>query len=394
MKLLFVSAYPVWPNNNGSRQRIFALVRGFSERHQVTLLAPCGEEPLTNAVELRDRCARIIEAGRPAGKKEGYHMWSPHRLKSLVSSRLPRFAQGWEWQEGQEWMQSLARSENFDLVWAERSWVAEMVLKAGFQRVIVDVDMLESIYQSRLLRSSGWYWSKPLHYADLIKLYLYELNLARRFNRLVICKEEDRLFFGRLKDRVHVVPNGVEDLPECDPKKEQPGELLFVGILNYEPNTDAVDYFSRTVLPALRRSHPDVRLQVVGRGPIGELRALHDGKMCTIHEDVPDLTPYYEAATLVIAPIRLGGGTRLKILESLAYGKATVATSVAIEGIDLRPGVDIAVADDPNTFARVCGDLLDDARARSALGKAGRERVLEKYRWEAIVKSAEQLLLT
>jgi glycosyltransferase involved in cell wall biosynthesis len=116
--------------------------------------------------------------------------------------------------------------------------------------------------------------------------------------------------------------------------------------------------------------------------------------MCIIHEDVPDLAPFYEAAKVVIAPIRLGSGTRLKILESLAYGKATVATSIAIEGIDLRPGVDIAVADDPDTFARVCGDLLDDARARSALGKTGRERVMEKYRWEAIVKSAEQLLLT
>jgi glycosyltransferase involved in cell wall biosynthesis len=119
---------------------------------------------------------------------------------------------------------------------------------------------------------------------------------------------------------------------------------------------------------------------------------LHDGSTCVVHGLVPDVTPYFEQAAVVVAPIRQGSGTRLKVLEALGRGKAVVATSVAAEGLDLRPGVDLEIADDPEAFARACAHLLADPAARRELGATGRRRVLERYRWEDIGAMAEKVL--
>ena len=104
------------------------------------------------------------------------------------------------------------------------------------------------------------------------------------------------------------------------------------------------------------------------------------------------MTPYFEKAMLVVAPIRMGSGTRIKVLETLARGKAMVATSTAIEGLDLRPGVDLIVADRADQFADECARLLRDPAARQQLGSAGRQRVLERYRWSNVAREAERAL--
>jgi glycosyltransferase involved in cell wall biosynthesis len=137
-------------------------------------------------------------------------------------------------------------------------------------------------------------------------------------------------------------------------------------------------------MPGIQGQLSDACLSVVGKEAESDIRQLHDGQACFVHGHVPDVTPYYESAGLVIAPIRLGSGTRLKILEALMLGKALVASSVAIEGLDLRPGIDLEVADTPSSFANACLELMRDERRRHRLGQAGRERVLERYEWVRI----------
>src|SRR5262249_52274512 len=162
--------------------------------------------------------------------------------------------------------------------------------------------------------------------------------------------------------------------------------------MDYEPNIDAACFFGNSIFPQVRQLQATASFHIVGRNPSPLVLALRDGANIVVHGRVPDVTPYFERASVVVAPIRQGGGTRLKVLEALGRGKALVATSTAAEGLDLRPGVDLEIMDDPDAFARTCARLLGDPVARQRLGTSGRQRVFERYQWDNIGKRAEQLL--
>jgi hypothetical protein len=130
---------------------------------------------------------------------------------------------------------------------------------------------------------------------------------------------DDREFLNN-HPNVSVVRNGVSAQAATDPEMSRAKEMLFVGTMGYEPNADAVKYFMREVMPGIRGQESDACLSVVGKEAESDIRQLHDGQACIVHGQVPDVTPHYQSAGLVIAPIRLGAGTRLKILEALMFG--------------------------------------------------------------------------
>jgi glycosyltransferase involved in cell wall biosynthesis len=207
-----------------------------------------------------------------------------------------------------------------------------------------------------------------------------------------VCKEADREFFGKRASCVHVVPNGATPYSACDGRGEDGATTLFVGNLAHFPNVDAVSFFWDAILPEIERLHAGARFVVAGRSVPPALQALHDGQSCIITGPIPDLAPIYATASLVVVPMRLGSGTRIKVLEALARGKAMVSTSIGIEGIDLRPGIDVIVADEPKAFAQTCARLLGDAAARRRLGRMARERVLDRYGWDMIADAADRVV--
>jgi glycosyltransferase involved in cell wall biosynthesis len=155
--------------------------------------------------------------------------------------------------------------------------------------------------------------------------------------------------------------------------------MLFVGKMDYAPNVDAVQYFCRHILPAIRRLEPLAHLHVVGRAPATAVRALHTGSDVVVTGTVPDVTPHFDAASVVVVPLRIGGGTRVKILEALSRGKAVVSTVVGAEGLAVEHGVHLAIARRPREFAMRCAGLLADRAGRRALGDAGRRLVEWRY---------------
>jgi glycosyltransferase involved in cell wall biosynthesis len=160
--------------------------------------------------------------------------------------------------------------------------------------------------------------------------------------------------------------------------------MLFVGALDYEPNADAVRSFVTTILPTIVANIPEARLDVIGRGVTPELRALASGVPCHFHGAVPDLAPFMASASIVVVPIRLGSGTRLKVIDALMAGKAMVATTIGTEGLHLRPDVDLLIADTPESFAAACIRLHRDPVTRARIGTEGRTRVLAQYDWDVI----------
>lgn len=398
MRVLFLSNLFPWPLDNGAVQRVYHLLEYLGARHRVTLVAQRrdGDAGL-GTTPVHSLCERVIVVDnsdvleRTSGP---YGLWRPlpERLRDAVTpGRHPLIARWWD-DALVRTLAELRRTADYDVVWAERPPLAEMAREAGWPSILVDLTDLESEAVARALEQGGPYATRPLHWVDWRRLRRYEQELSTRFAHVAVCKEDDRAVLGN-DAHVTVVPNGMAARPAVDPTRGSPRLLLFVGTMGYDPNVDAAVWFASEVLPEIRRQRPDVTLSIVGKEPAEAVRRLHDGQSVLVHGGVPDVTPYYEQAGVVVAPIRLGAGTRLKILEALVLGKPLVATTIAIEGLDLRPGVDLEIADDPAGLARACLRLIDDDAHRQRLAIAGRARVLERYEWTQIGQVAERALL-
>jgi polysaccharide biosynthesis protein PslH len=181
---------------------------------------------------------------------------------------------------------------------------------------------------------------------------------------------------------VVVVPNGV-DTTAFEPGEESGGGIVFVGGYTWFPNRDALDYFAQDILPLIRQERPDVAVHWVGQAPEG-VRERYTGLGITLTGYVPDIRPYVIPATCYVVPLRAGGGTRLKILDAWAMGKALVSTSVGCEGLEARDGDNILVRDDPAAFADAVLRLLRDEGLRKKLEYRARETACRFYDWNVI----------
>jgi glycosyltransferase involved in cell wall biosynthesis len=161
--------------------------------------------------------------------------------------------------------------------------------------------------------------------------------------------------------------------------------------MDFRPNVDAVLWFAEQVLPLIAASTPDVHLYVVGQRPHRRLRQLADNPRVTITGRVDDPKPYIARAEVYVVPLRVGGGTRLKLLEAMSMGKAVVSTHLGAEGFPVSDGKELVLADDPAAFASAVVQLIDNPEWRSALGKEGRAFVKQKYDWQIIVPQIEAL---
>ena len=222
------------------------------------------------------------------------------------------------------------------------------------------------------------------------RLRRFERALARRAHALVAVSEDEARLMRALAPgrRVIVAPNGV-DVDAVAPSP--PGDaLLFVGLLGYAPNRDAMEWFAREVLPRLGPEVPEVL--VAGRDPGPALEALARAHpRLRLLGFVPELAPLYARAAVFVNPMRGGGGTRLKMLGAMAAGKAVVSTTIGAEGLALTPGREVVIADTPAAFAAAVRELLKDGGRAARLGQAARALVEARYRWEACVAPIEAL---
>jgi glycosyltransferase involved in cell wall biosynthesis len=400
MKLLFLCNEQPWPAKSGAVLRNHHLIAGLAREHDVTLVTfvkpgAARDDSIDSLHNVCDSVVEVSQSSCVAGRTTRYNETAEarDRLRTLLSSRSPRSIRRWSSEELIDRLRQLRAATKFDAVMAARAYMGEMAMQAGFDRVLIDLPDLESVAMRRLLAQGAWYKSKPIDWGEWVKLHRYESRLAERFWRVSVCKEEDRTFFGAgPRDNVRLIPNGTEEFPPTPQEDEVQGEMLFVGLLSYFPNIDAVRHFHDDVLPIIRRRVPEAGFRIVGFRPDLEVSALDNGVDCFVNASVDDLTPFYARASLVVVPMRLGSGTKLKVLEGLARGKAVVSTSFGAEGFDVRPGIDLEIADTPDAFAATCARLLSDPVARRRLGESGRARVLERYRWDVVVRTASEAL--
>jgi glycosyltransferase involved in cell wall biosynthesis len=402
-KVLFLAKVFPWPLNFGARQRVFHLARGIAAAHETSAVAYDAQPSAEDEAEFlaKSGCTRVLvvprkNASNDAGPDRSLLPRFAAKLASLdarLRSPLPPFVRD-AWSDRLvAALDEIRRADAVDVVYATQSWMAEHARAAGFRRIVVDVDDLVSEMSRQRARASGWNRRKAIQLFDAAKSLRYERSLPRRFTRVVVAKSQDRDFFPAVdRSRVFIVPNGVTLPPAASPQPAIPKTLLFVGTLGYGPNIDAIRWFATEILPLIWERNADVRFTVAGYGSAESVAEVLQDARCAVHESPLDLAPLYDAAAVVVTPVRTGGGTRIKILEALGRGRAVVSTLFAAEGLGLRGGVEIEFADAPADIATLCLDLLRDEERRTALATAGRATVAKRFDWCAIERGLPGLV--
>jgi glycosyltransferase involved in cell wall biosynthesis len=301
-------------------------------------------------------------------------LYYPERQTGLVSHVAGRVAAG-----------DLRR--DYDVVWAHSSLMARAALKCFLARTyILDVDNLAGADARRTAASIHDGPARRLfRWLDAHAVAREERRRIAAFPKVILCSDRERRLLGSAGGRVHVVPNTVDgpDRP-YDPAAGQ--TLLFVGFLGYDVNVDALTFLVGDILPRILARRPQSRLVIAGRSPGEEVRALAQHPAIDLVADAPSLEPLYRGARAVVAPLRQGGGTRIKVLEAMARGTPMVLTPVAAEGLDLRNGLEAFVERMPDDYAARCVELLDDAARASAMGREGRQRWERQHRPEVAME--------
>jgi glycosyltransferase involved in cell wall biosynthesis len=229
---------------------------------------------------------------------------------------------------------------------------------------------------------------------EAAKMDRYERSAVQRFDHVIAVSETDRAAMAAMvpAERISVVPTGVDAnafRPAVRNDNPEP-VVLFLGSMDWEPNIDAVQHFVETTWPAIRAAVPAARFQVVGRNPANSIRRLASESVQIIGT-VPSVLEHLHRAAAVVVPLRAGGGTRLKIYEAMAAGKAVISTTIGAEGLDYDDGRNILIADTPQVFADTVIGVLRDAGRRRRLEDAALA-LASQYDWSTIAREFEATL--
>jgi glycosyltransferase involved in cell wall biosynthesis len=389
MKILFCSRWFPYPPDNGSRLRIFNLIKQLASQHEVDLISFTSGPVADDSLAAMQQYCRNIDIVR-------YKSFDSLGSKALFGffSKLPRSVVDTYSLEMQQLVNSKGRNSSYDVIIASQSDMAFYMLSLpGVLKIFEEVEfttLYERFFNERnpfkRLRNGLTWW----------KLSRYMTNLLSAFNGCTVVSERERARVLDLRpnyDPIGIVPNGVDiarhrnnfGSPEAD-------TLIYSGALTYTANFDAMRYFLGEVFPLIQAKHPQVKLYITGKldgVPINRLPR-NEGVIFTGYVD--DIRPKVAQSWVTIVPLRQGGGTRLKILESLALGTPVVATSKGAEGLDLVSEQDLLIADKPAEFASAVLRILDNRQLREKLGQNGRQVVTAKYDWQIIGKQFNQFI--
>lgn len=391
MRILWVKVGGLWPLNTGGRLRSFHIVSELSRRHRVTLLTTHGpaDDPAGLAAAL-PRCERVVSFTSRAPKR-GSARFATAVLRSWLS---PLPVELWKTRVPALRHESnrLAMAGEVDLCVADFLHAAPSAPLGGPVPTILFTHNVEHMIWKRLSDTERRTWRRALLELEWRKMRRYEGQACAAANLTLAVSEVDKGLLAALAPGapVRAIPTGV-DVEYFSPagETERPARIVFTGSMDWYPNEDAVLYFLEAILPRIRREVPDASLTVVGRNPTPRLRRLAEQAGALVTGTVDDVRPHVAEAAVCVVPLRVGGGTRLKIFEALAMGKAVVSTSVGAEGLPVTPGEHALLADDPADFAGAVTRLLLSPAERRRLGLAGRRLVEARYSWPRVAREFE-----
>ena len=397
MVILFVTNGLPQLNAGGTSLRDYYMIRALAQRHEVLCLslthsqeeqfassavsqiARWGDVVLARPRPFSEKIvavARGVAAGRPLATHPYYHPELAARIHEIMQNR------------------------RVDIVEFEHSFLAPYVTaipadrRSNVTKVLtfhnIGFEQFRSLLHTRI--SAGEWFIALLKW---FSMWRWESAWARQFDHcLAVSPLDGRLLATHIPGiPISVIDNGTDtDLLQPLPEPAHSTELLFAGSMAYTPNIDAMLYFCREILPLVRQRIPDIKLTIAGRSPVPEVRRLAEHPNVTVTGSVPDMLPYYARSMLSIVPLRAGGGTRLKILESMALGRVVVSTAKGYEGIEHAiAGEHLLSADTPRALADQVVRALQDSALRQQISRQARAMVQTHYNWTHIGQRLEHL---
>lgn len=387
MNILIFSPFLPWPLTSGGKIRIFNILKQLSLRHNITL-ACLDENDVTDYGDLKDYCSEIIcITKKPNPTRDLIRFLAGSEPYNFIRFRSDVFRNA---------IKNLLSRNNFDLVQIELSLMWQYADLFHNIPIILNTQNIEYEIVKQIGATSRNPIRKLLYSIETYKLRRGEERAWRECALCLAVSEGEQNSIAACVDddsKVMTIPNGV-DLEKFtffhEPAAKK--QLLFLGGMDYLPNSDAAHYFLKDIFPLIQAIEPDVILDFVGRN-FHALRKRFSGSGVRFNENVPQVIPWFRQVALLVVPLRMGAGSRLKILEAMAAGVPIVSTSKGCEGIAVENGRHVLVADSPDEFSNAVIRVLNDKGLAKKLATTARLLVEERYSWEKIIQPLEKALV-
>ncbi len=395
MKILWVKPGKLLPLDSGGQLRTYNILRCLSAEHELTYLSYYGglkDEAYEKEIVQHLPGTVVVHTGTPdTTLLERYmdyasRIWwrAPYSVSKFTDPRVQQIIAGW-FQEGRFDVAVC------DFLMSVLNFPSDLTLPTAiFQHNV------ETVLWKRMAEFEVKWLDRTVAKFEYAKMHRFEPQQVRRFHHVIAVSNTDRDVMTSMvpASEISVVPTGV-DLKkfQYDPNIRPVGPyVVFTGSMDWEANIDGVEYFCKEVWPQVLAQVPQAKFQIVGRRPHARVRNLASINV-EVTGTVPSIMEYLQKAAVFIVPLRIGGGTRIKIYEGMAVGKATVSTTVGAEGLDVTHGKDILLADDPKAFAEAIVLLLQDEAARRRY-EAAAASTAQKYDWPVITRQFVEVLQT
>lgn len=393
MRILWVKSGKMLPVDTGGKIRSYNILRHLIQTHEVTFFSDYGGKPdpgyeeeialeLPGAQTIHTDAQQGGNLGQYFGYVRGIFRAAPFAVSNFADARMRRQVASW------------LDERHFDVAVCDF-----LVASINFPRILVTPTVLfqhnveSSLWKRRAATESNLV-RRLAYKLEAAKMDRYEKSEIRRFHLIIAVSDHDRRQMLEMgASEVSVVPTGVDThkYQVSPPAIANPPRIVFTGSMDWEPNIDAVNYFCREILPGVRKELPEALFQIVGRKPPTSVKRLACDYV-QVTGTVPSVSDYLRDATVVVVPLRAGAGTRLKIFEAMAMGKAVISTSIGAEGLDVHNGSDIILADEPAAFANAIVRLTREPGLRRQYELAA-VKLASHYDWSNVANSFADALL-
>jgi sugar transferase (PEP-CTERM/EpsH1 system associated) len=398
MRILWLNTNLLLPLDKGGKLRTWHLMRHLATRHEITCVSFAEpNQPKADRAGMSAVCSKLITVPRRERRKEGLRFYAG--VARYLLDRLPYAVAQYRSRRYRRAVRSALRRGNYDRIVCDFLVPAVNLPRRLPCPAVLFTHNVEAEIWRRHAETESGALRKRLYKQQWNRMLRFERKTVARFDRVLAVSEVDRetlqrLYGDRLSAPVSVIPTGV-DTSYFTPR---PGSaaasrrIVFTGSMDWLPNADGVMFFCRDVLPLIRQAEPDVTFTIVGRSPTPAVRRLSEDPGIEVTGRVEDVRPYLADAAVYVVPLRIGGGTRLKIFEAMAAGRAVVSTSIGAEGLPTEDGRHLVLADTPEAFANAVLRLLRDEPARAAIEARARALVAEQHDWGAAAGHLEAAL--
>lgn len=398
MRILWLKSDLLLPLDKGGRLRTWHLMRHLAPRHEITYLAFSDPDARPeDLARMHEVAAHVETIPRSDSAKHSWRFYGD--VARHLTGPLPYAVGKYRSRAFERRARALLAKGGFDLVVCDFLFPAVNLPRTIPCPAVIFTHNVESeIWRRHAKMQAGAL--QPLYWLQYRRMLRYEARTLQRFDGILAVSDADRDTFARLYPGIegtplHVVSTGV-DTDYFSPSREGSvatrRSLVFTGSMDWLPNEDAMLFFCRDVLPLIRAEEPDTTLSIVGRAPTPSVIRLGAQRGITVTGRVDDVRPFVRDADVYVVPLRIGGGTRLKIFEAMAMGKAVVSTDVGAEGLPVTHGEHLLLAGEPRTFARAVVRLLRNVDRRVKLGVTARALVVRYYDWSAVAGELEDAL--